>query len=73
MWEALHIHPAGWYYVTEPGTMKITHADGKSTTWQGKKGEQVWMDAEAPHTSENIGKTTMQYVLVEVKSDSNAK
>jgi len=26
------------------------------------------MDAEAPHTSENIGTTTIHYVLVEVKS-----
>ena len=66
--EATHTHPAGWYYVTLPGTMKVTYADGRTTTWTAKAGEQAWMDAEPAHTLENIGKTTIQYVLVEVKS-----
>jgi len=66
--EAQHTHPAGWYYVTQPGKMKVTYADGKVSTWDAKPGEQSWMDAEAAHTSENIGKSTIQYVLVEVKS-----
>jgi quercetin dioxygenase-like cupin family protein len=66
--EAMHTHPASWYYVTLPGTMKVTYANGKTTTWNAKLGEQAWMDAEPAHTSENIGKTTMQYVLVEVRS-----
>ncbi len=66
--EAMHSHPAGWYYVTKPGNMKVTYADGRSTIWDAKAGEESWMDAEASHTSENIGKTTIQYVLVEVKS-----
>jgi len=66
--EAMHTHPAGWYYVTMPGTMKVTRADGKTEVWNAKAGEQAWMDAEPAHTSENIGKTTIQYVLVEVKS-----
>ena len=48
--------------------MKVNYADGKSTIWDAKAGEQSWMDAEAAHSSENIGKTTLQYVLVEVKS-----
>ncbi|MBV8551482.1 MAG: cupin domain-containing protein [Acidobacteriaceae bacterium] len=66
--EAMHNHPAGWYYVTRPGTMRVTRTDGKTEIWNAKAGEQAWMDAEAPHTAENIGKTTIQYVLVEVKS-----
>ncbi len=66
--EPVHSHPAGWYYVTMPGVMKVTYADGKTTTWNAKKGEQAWMDAEPAHTSVNVGKTTIQYVLVEVKS-----
>jgi beta-alanine degradation protein BauB len=63
-----HTHPAGWFYVTKPGTMKVVHADGKTETWEAKAGEQGWMEAEGPHTSENVGKTTMGFVLVEVKS-----
>lgn len=66
--DAMHTHPSGWYYVTRPGTMKVVHADGKTETWEAKAGEAGWLKAEGPHTSENIGKTTMGFVLVEVKS-----
>ncbi len=65
--DGIHTHPSGWYYVTKPGLMKIVHEDGKSENWQAKAGEQGWLNAEAPHTSENIGTTTMGFVLVEVK------
>ncbi len=63
-----HTHPAGWYYVTKPGKMKVVHADGKSDIWEAKAGEAGWMDAEGPHTSENIGDAAMGFILVEVKS-----
>ena len=33
-----------------------------------RMGESAWMDGEEPHTAENVGKTTLQYILVEVKS-----
>ena len=66
--DPLHTHPAGWYYVTQPGTMKIVFASGKTDTWNAKQGESGWMQAEAAHTSENVGKTTLAYTLVEVKS-----
>ncbi|HEX9255121.1 MAG TPA: hypothetical protein VF938_06230 [Candidatus Angelobacter sp.] len=66
--DAMHTHPSGWYYVTKPGTMKVVHADGKTETWEAKAGEAGWLKTEGPHTSENIGKTTMGFVLVEVKS-----
>ena len=62
--DAMHTHPAGWFYVTAPGTMKVTYADGKSVMWEAKKGEAGWMEAEKPHTSENVGTTTMGYILV---------
>jgi quercetin dioxygenase-like cupin family protein len=66
--DAMHTHPAGWYYVTKPGTMKVVFADGKVETWEAKAGEAGWMEAEGPHTSENVGSTTMGFILVEVKS-----
>ena len=66
--DAMHTHPSGWYYVTKPGTMKVVHADGKTETWEAKSGESGWLKTEGPHTSENIGNTTMGFVLVEVKS-----
>jgi mannose-6-phosphate isomerase-like protein (cupin superfamily) len=66
--DATHTHPAGWYYVTQPGKMKVVHADGKTEIWEAKPGEAGWMNAEGPHTSENVGETTLAYILVEVKS-----
>jgi len=66
--DGMHTHAAGWYYVTRPGKMKVVHADGKSEIWDAKEGEAGWMDAEGPHTSENIGTAPMSFILVEVKS-----
>jgi len=63
-----HTHPAGGYYVTLPGKMKVVRADGTSEIWDAKAGEAGWMEAEGPHTSENIGAAPMGFVLVEVKS-----
>ena len=66
--DAMHTHAAGWYYVKQPGTMKVVHADGRTDTWESKAGEGGWLQTLDPHTSENVGKTTLVYVLVEVKS-----
>jgi beta-alanine degradation protein BauB len=66
--DAMHTHPSGWYYVKTPGTMKIVFADGKVATWEAKEGEGGWLQTKTPHTAENVGKTTLVYVLVEVKS-----
>jgi quercetin dioxygenase-like cupin family protein len=66
--EGVHTHAAGWYYVTKGGTLKVSYADGKVEMWKPKAGEQAWMDGEAAHSAENVGKTTLQYLMVEVKS-----
>lgn len=71
--DVMHTHPAGWYYVTQPGKMKVTFATGKTEMWEPKLGEAAWMQAEGPHTSENVGKTTMSFILVEVKSAAAAQ
>ena len=66
--EPLHTHPAGWYYVSKAGTLKVTYANGKVEMWTPKVGEQAWMEGEEAHSAENVGKTTLQYILVEVKA-----
>ena len=71
--DPLHTHPAGWYYVTAAGKMKVTTADGKVSYWEPKQGDSGWMEAEAAHTSENVGSSTMSFILVEVKSASKSK
>jgi len=67
--ELVHTHPAGWYYVTRAGTLKVTYASGRVEMWTPKVGEQAWMDGEEAHSAENVGKTTLQYILVEVKAE----
>ena len=66
--DPIHTHPAGWYYVTSPSSLKLSFTDGNRTVWQQKPGESGWIEAEPPHTAENVGKAEMQFVLVEVKS-----
>lgn len=66
--DPLHTHPAGWYYITKPGTMKVVFADGRTELWTPKAGESGWSPAEGAHTSENVGTAPMSYVLVEIKS-----
>jgi len=70
--DALHTHPSGWYYVTRSGTMKVVHSNGRVDTWESKEGEGGWLKTKDPHTSENVGKTTLVWVLVEVKSAGRA-
>ena len=70
--DPMHTHPAGWFYVTQPGTMKVVHSGGKVQMWAAKAGEKGWSEAEGPHTSENVGTTTMGFVLVEVKGAASA-
>ena len=65
--EPIHTHPAGWYYVTRGGTLKVTGADGKSENWQVTSGHNEWGDGEAPHEAVNVGRKEMEYLLVEVK------
>ena len=65
--EPVHTHPASWYYVTRPGTLRVRYTDGKVEMWAPKAGEQAWLDGERPHRSRNVGHGVMQYILVEVK------
>jgi quercetin dioxygenase-like cupin family protein len=66
--DPFHTHPAGWYYVTRPGTMKVVYADGRKETWAPKAGESGWLPGEAAHSSENVGREPMAFILVEVKA-----
>jgi len=68
--DSLHTHPAGWYYVTRGGAMRVDFADGRTVKWAPKTGESFWGQAEGPHRSANVGKAPMTFVLVEVKGDA---
>ena len=65
--EPVHVHPAGWYYVTQGGTLDVKFTDGRTQEWSPKTGESGWAEAEGPHVSRNTGKTTLVWTLVELK------
>jgi quercetin dioxygenase-like cupin family protein len=66
--DVMHTHPSNYYFVTQGGKMKVTTAEGKTEMMEMKTGESGWENAEGPHTSENVGKKTLSFILVEVKS-----
>ncbi len=62
----MHSHPDYLIYVFEGGKSKATSPDGKTKTTVFKKGETLWLDATT-HTTENIGKTKIHMLLIELK------
>jgi len=64
---AMHSHPDYLIYVLEGGTVKSTTQDGKSETLVFKKGQTLWRNATT-HATQNIGKTKIHLLLVELKS-----
>lgn len=63
-----HTHPPKVSYVVEGGTLRITLKDGKSFIAEEKAGAASWMETLGLHFAENVGKTPVKIVLVEVKS-----
>jgi quercetin dioxygenase-like cupin family protein len=63
---AWHSHPDYLVYVIEGGTSKMNTKDGKSKIIEFKKGQTLWLDATT-HETQNIGKTKIHLLLVELK------
>lgn len=66
--QPLHTHPANFAYVLTNGSLKVAYAGGPTETATARKGDVIWSDPEGPHVSTNVGKTTLHYVLVELKT-----
>ena len=64
--EQTHSHPAYVVYVIEGGKFRNHAADGTVTDGEFKTGDVIYRDA-VTHWAENIGKTTIRLVLVELK------
>jgi hypothetical protein len=65
--EGLHSHPAFVVYVVSGGTLRIQGPDGKSDDVVFRAGDIKWRDPVA-HTTENIGKTPLHAIIVELKT-----
>jgi quercetin dioxygenase-like cupin family protein len=62
----MHSHPDHVVYVLKDGNVKITLPDGKSTDFNLKAGQAIWMEA-GQHAAENIGKTEANNLVIELK------
>ena len=64
--EQTHSHPAYIIYVIEGGKFRNHATDGTVTDGEFKTGDVIYRDP-ITHWAENIGKTTIRLVLVELK------
>lgn len=65
--EQVHSHPAYVIYVMAGGKVRNYAADGKTTETELKTGEVLYREP-LTHAAENIGNTTMHFILVELKT-----
>lgn len=63
--EALHSHPDHVICVLEGGKMKIT-SSGKATIMEMQSAQATFLKAQS-HEAENIGKTNVHLLVVELK------
>ena len=70
---ALHTHPAYTLYTIQGGTVRIAFEGGKTEEQVWDHGTVLYGEPEGPHTTENVGKTTVKVLLVEVKGATTAK
>ena len=64
--EKVHSHPAYVIYVMAGGKVRNYTADGKTTETELKTGDVLYREP-LTHAAENIGTTTMHFILVELK------
>jgi quercetin dioxygenase-like cupin family protein len=65
--ENIHSHPAYVIYVIAGGRVRTHGADGKTSETDLETGAVLYRDP-LTHWAENIGKTTIHMILVELKS-----
>jgi beta-alanine degradation protein BauB len=65
--EQVHSHPTYVIYVMAGGKVRNYAADGKTTETELKTGDVLYREP-LTHAAENIGTTTMHFILVELKT-----
>ncbi len=64
----MHTHPAYIVYTIDGGTVRIAYQGGKTDDATWNQGAVIYGDPEGPHTTENVGSTTIRILLVELKA-----
>jgi quercetin dioxygenase-like cupin family protein len=67
--EQMHSHPAFVTYVVAGGKIRNHFADGKVIEAELKTGDVLWREPQT-HWIENIGSTTLHFILVELRNPS---
>lgn len=70
--EEWHTHPPKVSYIVSGGALRITTAGGESFVVTENADNATWMNAVDLHFGENVGKTTLRIVLIEIKSLADA-
>jgi quercetin dioxygenase-like cupin family protein len=65
--EGWHSHPATVVYVISGGKLRISTPDGKSNEVEFKTGDTLYR-TPVTHSAENIGKTQLHVIIVELKT-----
>jgi len=65
--EQMHSHPAFVTYVVSGSTIRNHFADGTVVEAVLKTGDVLWRDPQT-HWVENIGTTTLKFIVVELKN-----
>lgn len=64
--EQMHSHPAFVTYVIAGSKVRNNFADGKVVEAELKTGDVLWRDPQT-HWIENIGDTTLRFLVLELK------
>jgi mannose-6-phosphate isomerase-like protein (cupin superfamily) len=63
----MHTHPYYFFYALTQGKLKVHYQDGKDETFDLKPGESGVSEPERPHITENVGKSVVKFLTVELK------
>src|SRR4030095_5969118 len=63
----VHTHPAAFIYALTDGKLKVYYTDGQTEVFELKAGDYIYGDPEKPHKTENVGSSTVKFMLVELK------
>ena len=63
----MHTHSASFIYNLTDGKLKVHYKDGKEELSDLKPGDTGAYDPDPPHVTENVGSTTVKYLMVELK------
>lgn len=63
----VHTHPSHFFYALTEGKLMVYYKDGEKEKYDLKAGDSGVSGPERPHWTENVGTTTLKFLMVELK------